>query len=280
MHFDGSNLLGNPHDTLLLLNSKFLLPLIFSSGNHPPIVNPSLSKRPSVLFSSLHSSPQLTQVRVLHQPCSFNDWVYITSAQTLCREFHLGVCVHHFTITFTTLGTQLRQLTDPELAELVLWEHYGEWPDCLSPFLVGGQQQSIWYQDEDFSVSYFPEQILNWAPFMHLYTLRLGFPGGIVIKNPPAKTRDARDMGLIPGSQRSPGVGNGNPLQYSCLENSMDRGAWWSIVHWVSKSKTLLTEISMCVMEHTHTHTHTHILSENTKEIWITTSDSKQYSLD
>ena len=46
-----------------------------------------------------------------------------------------------------------------------------------------------------------------------------GFPGGIVVKNPPA---NSRDMGSIPGSGRSPGIGNGNPLQYSCQENSMD----------------------------------------------------------
>ena len=50
-----------------------------------------------------------------------------------------------------------------------------------------------------------------------------GFPGGSVVKNPPAS---ARDVGSIPGSGRSPGEGNGNPLQYSYLENPMDRGAW------------------------------------------------------
>ena len=47
-----------------------------------------------------------------------------------------------------------------------------------------------------------------------------------VVKNLPASAGDGRNVGLIPGSGRSPGVGNGNPLQYSCLENSMDRGAW------------------------------------------------------
>ena len=47
---------------------------------------------------------------------------------------------------------------------------------------------------------------------------KMGFQGGAVVKNPPANTGDARDMGLIPGSRRSPGEGNGNPLQYSCLE--------------------------------------------------------------
>ena len=55
-----------------------------------------------------------------------------------------------------------------------------------------------------------------------------GFPGGRVVKNLPANVGDARDMGLISGSGRSPGEGNGNPLQYSCLENPMHRGAWWA----------------------------------------------------
>ena len=54
----------------------------------------------------------------------------------------------------------------------------------------------------------------------------MGLPGGTVVKNSPANAEDARDAGLIPGSGRSPEVGNGNPLQYSSLENSMDRGAW------------------------------------------------------
>ena len=55
-----------------------------------------------------------------------------------------------------------------------------------------------------------------------------GFPGGSGVKNPPANEGDARDMGLILGLGRSPGGGNGNPFQYSCLENLMDRGAWWA----------------------------------------------------
>ena len=55
----------------------------------------------------------------------------------------------------------------------------------------------------------------------------MGFPGGSVVKNLPA---NAGDLGLIPGSGRSPGGRNGNPLQYFCLENPMDRGAWQAIV--------------------------------------------------
>ena len=52
-----------------------------------------------------------------------------------------------------------------------------------------------------------------------------------MVKKPPANAGDVRDMGSIPGSGRSPGKGNGNTLQYSCLEDPMDRGAWWVIVH-------------------------------------------------
>ena len=54
--------------------------------------------------------------------------------------------------------------------------------------------------------------------------------------SPPANAGDARDVSLIPGTRRSPDVGNGNPLQYSCLGNPMDRGAWWAIVHGLPKN--------------------------------------------
>ena len=59
-----------------------------------------------------------------------------------------------------------------------------------------------------------------------------------MVKNPSANAGDVRDMGSIPGSGRSPGGGNGNPLQYSCLENPMNRGAWWATVHGITKSRT------------------------------------------
>ena len=60
----------------------------------------------------------------------------------------------------------------------------------------------------------------------------------LVVKNPPANTGDIRDVGLIPGLGNLPGGGHGNPLQYSCLENSTDRGAWKATVHGVTKSQT------------------------------------------
>ena len=72
----------------------------------------------------------------------------------------------------------------------------------------------------------------------------------LVVKSLPADAGNARDVGLIPGLGRSTGVGKGNPLQYSCLDKSMDRGSWWATVHGVPKSQTQLST-------HTHTHTHT-----------------------
>ena len=69
----------------------------------------------------------------------------------------------------------------------------------------------------------------------------------LVVKNLPASAGDLRDMGSIPGLGRSPGGGRGNPLQYSCLENPMDRGVWWATVHRVTKNQTRLKR------QHTHT---------------------------
>ena len=75
-----------------------------------------------------------------------------------------------------------------------------------------------------------------------LFCFFMGFPGGSVVKDMPA---NAGDSGLILGSERSPGEGNGNPLQYFCLVNPMDRGAWWATTHRVANSWTWLG---------THTH--------------------------
>ena len=69
-----------------------------------------------------------------------------------------------------------------------------------------------------------------------------GFPGGTVVKNLPAKAEDTRDAGSVSGSGKSPGVGTGNPLQYSCLGNSMDRRAWWATVHGDAKCWTQLSD--------------------------------------
>ena len=63
----------------------------------------------------------------------------------------------------------------------------------------------------------------------------MGFPGGSVVRNPPANAGSTGDSSLIPGSGRYPGEGNGNPLQYSCLGNPVDKGAWWATIYGVTK---------------------------------------------
>ena len=69
-----------------------------------------------------------------------------------------------------------------------------------------------------------------------------------MVKNLPANAGDIRDTGSTPGLGRTPGGGYGNPLQYSCLENSMDSGAWWATVHRAAKSQTQMKQLS------THAH--------------------------
>ena len=70
----------------------------------------------------------------------------------------------------------------------------------------------------------------------------MDFPGDSVVKNMPVKATDTGDMGLIPASGRSPREENGNALHYSCLDNSMDRGAWQATVHGVTKRQTRLSD--------------------------------------
>ena len=97
---------------------------------------------------------------------------------------------------------------------------------------------------------------------MNIYTLidRVA----LVVRSLPANAGDIRDVGLIPGSGRAPGGGHSNPLQYSCLENPTDRGAWSAMVRSVAQSWTRLKPLSMHARAHararahTHTHTHTH----------------------
>ena len=92
------------------------------------------------------------------------------------------------------------------------------------------------------SGAHFPES----PPFrqfvLQVNIMTLGFPGGTVVKNPPASAGDIRDVDFIPGLGRSPGEGNGKPLQYSCLEHPIDRGAWRATVHRVKEMDT--TEVT------------------------------------
>ena len=77
-------------------------------------------------------------------------------------------------------------------------------------------------------------------PQLLCYILSWASSWALVVKNPPARAGGVRDSGSIPGLERSPGGGNGNPLQYSCLENPMDRGVWWATIYKVAKSQIQL----------------------------------------
>ena len=82
---------------------------------------------------------------------------------------------------------------------------------------------------------------------MNITTLMMGFPGSLDGKE---STYNAEDLGSIPALGRSPGGGHGNPLQYSCLENPMNRGAWWTTVHGVAKSRDMTERLS--TGQHSH----------------------------
>ena len=109
---------------------------------------------------------------------------------------------------------------------------------CLYQATVLGELWS--HQVENFSLLTFSLLI-----FCMLVQTYLGFPGGSVVKNPPATAGEARDVGSIPGLRRFPGGGHSNPLQYSCLENLMDRRAWRATVYGFAKTE---------VTEHMHRH--------------------------
>ena len=89
----------------------------------------------------------------------------------------------------------------------------------------------------------------DWQPLMCIQTSQVV----LVVKNLYANTGDIRDTGSVPELGRSPGGGHGNPLQYSCLENPMDRGSWWATVHGVTKSQIWLKQISMHACTHFYT---------------------------
>ena len=82
--------------------------------------------------------------------------------------------------------------------------------------------------------------------YLHTAKFKMAFPGGSDSK---ASAYNAGDPGLIPGSGRYPGEGNGNSLQYSCLENPMDRGAWLATVHGITKSRTRLSDFTIFKMD-------------------------------
>ena len=107
----------------------------------------------------------------------------------------------------------------------------------------------FFFYSRSCSVSFWPYFLLCLNPTEGSYSDQWVSQVALVVKKTPVNAGDVRDTGLIPGSGRSPGGKHGNPLQYSYLENSMDRGDWRAIVHRVAKSQTQRQRLSM----HAHT---------------------------
>ena len=108
----------------------------------------------------------------------------------------------------------------------------------MMSFLVNCVWKTEWLQSKKWtsvlSSTKKKKNLFNFFFFIYiLLWLKWGFPGGSVVKNPPAVQQTRV---LIPGSRKSPGWMNGNPLKYSCLENPMNKGAWWAIVYRVAES--------------------------------------------
>ena len=117
---------------------------------------------------------------------------------------------------------------------------------------VGTSSKLLWLNDENSIFWFWNGQRLSGdqatkRPGMCKYSLSDVFPGGSDSK---ASACNAGDPGLIPGSGRSPGEGNDTPLQYSCLENPMDGGAWWATVHRVTKNWTQLSNFTLFEYSH------------------------------
>ena len=102
-----------------------------------------------------------------------------------------------------------------------------------------GTQGPLSLNVPQWHIDYFKLKLLREDPMQESSQVTL------VVKNPPANAGDIKDAGSIPGLGRSPGGGHSNPFQYSCLENPINRGAWWPTVHRVAKSQTRLTQLGM-----------------------------------
>ena len=103
--------------------------------------------------------------------------------------------------------------------------------------MTQGTQTGALYQLRRLRLGERWEEVSKGSGYMYIQD----FPGG---SDGKASAYNVGDLGSIPGSGRSPGEGNDNPLQYSCLENPMDRGAWWATVHGVAKSQTQLSNFT------------------------------------
>ena len=129
-------------------------------------------------------------------------------------------------------------------------------PDCNSPLdsvthpgVYSGGSSWLWSQPESILEllaikGNCGEDSFTCLPNPISFDCGAASQGVLVVKNPAANAGDIRHLGSIPESERSPGEGNGNPLQYFCLENPTDRQAWWAMVHRVAMNKTRLKRLS------------------------------------
>ena len=124
-------------------------------------------------------------------------------------------------------GFTLTTCFKSSVSEIIFEEHSGLWKS----------NEKLWT---------LPRCMSLWRAHSDIFWGSTDFLGAsqvaLVVKNPPANAAGVREVSSIPGSGRTPGEGNGNTLQYSCLENPMDRGIWWAIVDRVAKSQTWLSD--------------------------------------
>ena len=148
------------------------------------------------------------------------------------------------TMRYHCLSTRVSLIKSCGESLIHLWRKNG----CVQPFLE--KFDTFKKVKHNFTISALPLRYLtkrntnvyshkDLYPGFHTSIIYNGaFPGGSVVKNPPANAQGARNSGSVPGLGRSPGEGSGNPLQYSCQDNPMDKGAWRAIVHRVAKDLT------------------------------------------
>ena len=128
------------------------------------------------------------------------------------------------------------------MSELVVWTRVLQFLSTSRASLVPNESRALGYRAWGDTHTPSEHQGLLLLPIESFLRCFRASQVALVVKNPPANVGDAGDGGSIPGWGRSPGVGNGNPFHYPCLENSKGRGAWRATVHGVSKSGTWLSD--------------------------------------
>ena len=111
-----------------------------------------------------------------------------------------------------------------------------------SPFPTACESKYIFVSTNTFMYIQWSHPLISAYPVWRSPSKNRASQAGLVVKNPPANAGDIRDAGWISGTGRSPGGGPGNPPQYSCLENPMDRGAQWATAHWVAREMDMTKE--------------------------------------